>query len=84
MGTGTTNFTEQPVFRRKNEAYKKITKYRKLLTAELKSYNFSILQHKKPDILQSYFQKSGIATRVIWKAQKIGYQKNKNVSNPSL
>lgn len=67
MGTGTSNFTEQPVFRRKNEekqAYKKIRKYRKWLT-ELKSYNFSILQHKTPDILQSYFQKSAIATHVI-------------------
>lgn len=86
METGTTNFINNslcPGGRMKKKKHIKIRKYRKWLTEELKSYNFSIAT-QKIDILQSYFQKSGSVTHIIWKAQKVGYQRNKYVSNPSL
>lgn len=41
---------------RKKQAYKKIRKHRKLLTAELKSYNFSILQHKNLIFFKAIFK----------------------------
>lgn len=70
--------------RMKKNKHIKNKEIQKIIDSRIEELSFQYFATQKIDVLQSYFQKSGIATHVIWKAQKVGYQRKKNVSIPSL